>query len=66
MRRPSAARGGGRLERIAKARAHGALECGSIESDTQVPSAGDNGIIGGEQFGSEDKRITNADAKLHV
>jgi hypothetical protein len=31
-----------------------------------VPSAGDNGIIGGEQFGSEDKRITNADAKLHM
>jgi hypothetical protein len=49
-----------------KSRAQCALECGSIESDTQVPSPGDKGIVSCEQLGSKDKRIANADAKLHM
>jgi hypothetical protein len=38
----------------------------SIEGDTQVPSPGDNAVVGGEKLGSQCKRVADADAQGDV
>ena len=63
---PPATRRGCRLEGITQAIIHAALECESIAGDTQVPSSGDNAVVGREELAGQCERIPDANAELAV